>query len=70
MAHSLAVTKSCPDIKFHVCWYVIELHEFNDKKKKKKMDKMGELFLVIILAISGVLVNYLAYSLVLTCVVL
>ena len=50
---------------------VIELREFNDKKKKKKnMDKMGKLFLVIILAISGILVKYLAYSLALTCVVL
>ena len=47
---------------------VIELREFNDKKKKKKnMDKMAKLFLVIILAISGILVSY---SLVLTCAVL
>ena len=51
---------------------VIELREFNDKKKKKKknMDKMAKLFLVIILAISGILVKYLAYSLVLTRAVL
>ena len=46
---------------------VIELCEFNDKKKKKNMDKMAKLFLVIILAISGILVSY---SLVLTCAVL
>ena len=50
---------------------VFKLREFNDKKKKKKnMDKMGKLFLVIILAISGILVKYFAYSLVLPCVVL
>ena len=49
---------------------VIELHEFNDKKKKKNMDKMGKLFLLITLTESGILVKYLAYSFVLTCVVL
>ena len=55
---------------------VIELREFNDKKKKKKkkkkknMDKMGKLFLLITLTKSGILVKYLAYSFVLTCVVL
>ena len=50
---------------------VIELREFNDKKKKKKnMDKMGKLFLLITLTESGILVKYLAYSFVLTCVVL
>ena len=51
---------------------VIELREFNDKKKKKKkkMDKMGKLFLLITLTESGILVKYLAYSIVLTCVVL
>ena len=52
---------------------VIELREFNDKKKKKKkksMDKMGKLFLPITLTKSGILVKYLAYSFVLTCVVL
>ena len=51
---------------------VIELREFNDKKKKKKknMDKMGKLFLLITLTKSGILVKYLAYSFVFTCVVL
>ena len=54
---------------------VIELCVFNDKKKKKKkkkknMDKMGKLFLPITLTKSGILVKYLAYSFVLTCVVL
>ena len=51
---------------------VIELREFNDKKKKKKknMDKMGKLFLLITLTKSDILVKYLAYSFVLTCVVL
>ena len=53
---------------------VVELREFNDKKKKKKkknnMDKMGKLFLLITLTKSGILVKYLAYSFVLTCVVL
>ena len=51
---------------------VIELREFNDKKKKKKnMDKMEKLFLLITLMTkSGILVNYLAYSFVFTCVVL
>ena len=43
--------------------------EFNDKKKKN-MDKMGKLFLLITLTKSGILVKYLAYSFVLTCVVL
>ena len=52
---------------------VIELREFNDKKKKKKkknMDKMRKLFLLLTLTKSGILVKYLAYSFVLTCVVL
>ena len=51
---------------------VIELREFNDKKKKKKknMDKMGKLFLLITLTNNGILVKYLAHSFVLTCVVL
>ena len=40
---------------------VIELREFNDKKKKN-MDKMGKLFLLITLTKSGILVKYLAYS--------
>ena len=38
---------------------VIELREFNDKKKKKKnMDKMGKLFLLITLTKSHILVKY------------
>ena len=45
---------------------IIKLREF---KKKKKMGKMGKLFLVIILTKSGILRKYLASSLVLTCVV-
>ena len=60
---------------------VIELREFNDKKKKKKKNKnknknnknknkMGKLFLLITFTKSGILVKYLAYSFVLTCVVL
>ena len=51
---------------------VIELREFNDKKKKKKknMNKMGKLFLLITLSKGGILVKYLAYSFVLTCIVL
>ena len=48
---------------------VIELREFNDKKKKKK-DKIGKFFLLVILTKSGILLKYLAYSFVLTCVVL
>ena len=48
---------------------VIELREFNDKKKKN-MDKVGKLFVRITLNKSGILVKYLAYSFVLTCVVL
>ena len=38
---------------------VIELCEFNDKKKKKKknMDKMGKLFLLITLTKNGILVS-------------
>ena len=37
---------------------VIELREFNDKKKKN-MDKMGKLFLLITLTKNGILVKYL-----------
>ena len=49
---------------------VIELREFKKKKKKKKnMDKMGKC-LLITLTKSGILVKYLAYSFVLTFVVL
>ena len=46
--------------------------EFNDKKKKKKknMDKMGKLFLLITLTKNGILVKYLAYSFILAYVVL
>ena len=38
---------------------VIELREFNDKKKKKKknMDKMGKLLLLITLTKSSILVH-------------
>ena len=51
---------------------VIELREFNDKKKKKKknMDKVGKLFLLITLTKNGILVKYLAYSFILANVVL
>ena len=49
---------------------VIDLREFKEKKKKNNMDKMGKLILLIFLAKSGILMKYLAYSLVLTCVVL
>ena len=45
----------------------IELREFNNKKKKKNMDKMGKLFLLITLTKSGIFVKYLAHSFVLTC---
>ena len=55
MAHSLAVTKICPDIKFQGTM-VIELREFNDKKKKN-MDKMGKLFLLITLTKNGISVK-------------
>ena len=58
---------------------VVELRVFNKKEKKKKKKKkkkkrkqnlMGKLFLVIILAKSGILVKGLAHSLFLICVVL
>ena len=40
---------------------VIELPEFN-QKKKKNMDKMGNLFFVIIVSKIGILRKYLVYS--------
>ena len=53
---------------------VIELREFNDKKKKKKkkntMDKMQKLNFVIIWPKSGSLMKYLVHRLLLTCSVL
>ena len=52
---------------------VIELREFNDKKKKKKkntMDKMQKLNFVIIWPKSGNLMKYLVYRLLLTSSVL
>ena len=53
---------------------VIELREFNDKKKKKKkkntMDKMQKLHFVIIWPKSGNLMKYLVHRLLLTCSVL
>ena len=52
---------------------VIELREFNDKKKKKKkntMDKMLKLNFVIIWSKSGNLMKYLVHRLLLTCSVL
>ena len=52
---------------------VIELREFKEKEKEKKknnMDNLGKLILLVFLAKSGILMKYLAYSLVLTCVVL
>ena len=49
---------------------VIELREFNDKKKKKKkkknMDKMQKLNFVIIKTKSGNLMKYLVHRLLLT----
>ena len=47
---------------------VIELREFNDKKKKKKnnMDKMQKLNFVIIKPKSGNLMKYLVHRLLLT----
>ena len=52
---------------------VIELREFNDKKKKKKqntMDKMQKLSFVIIWPKSGSVMNYLVHKLLCTCSVL
>ena len=52
---------------------VIELREFNDKKKKKKkntMDKMQKRNFVIIWPKSGNLMKYLVHRLLLTCSVL
>ena len=53
---------------------VIELREFNDKKKKKKkkntMDKMQKLNFVLIWPKSGSLMKYLVHRLLLTCSVL
>ena len=47
---------------------VIELREFNDKKKKKNnMDKMQKLNFVIIWPKSGNLMKYLVHRLLLTC---
>ena len=55
------------------CTMVIELREFNDKKKKKKkntMDKMQKRHFVIIWPKSGNLMKYLVHTLLLTCSVL
>ena len=52
---------------------VIELREFNDKKKKKKkntMDKMQKLNFVLIWPKGGNLMKYLVHRLLLTCSVL
>ena len=49
---------------------VIELREFNDKKKKNTMDKMQKLNFVIIWPKSGSLMKYLVHRLLLTCSVL
>ena len=49
---------------------VIELCEFNDKKKKKTMDKMQKLNFVIIWPKSGNLMKYLVHRLLMTCSVL
>ena len=52
---------------------VIELREFNDKKKKKNtMDKnlMQKFYFVIIWPNSGSLMKYLVHRLLLTCFVL
>ena len=50
---------------------VIELREFNDKKKKKNtMDKIQKLNVVIIWPKSGNLMKYLVHRLLLTCSVL
>ena len=50
---------------------VIELREFNDKKKKKNnMDKMQKLNFVITWPKSGNLMKYLVHRLLLTCSVL
>ena len=49
---------------------VIELREFNDKKKKNNMDKMQKQNFVIIWPKSGNLMKYLVYRLLLTCSVL
>ena len=47
---------------------VIELREFNDKKKKKNnMDKMQKLNFAIIRPKSGILMKYLVHRLLLTC---
>ena len=49
---------------------VIELREFNDKKKKNDMDKMQKLSFVIIWPKSGNFMKYLVHRLLLTCSVL
>ena len=49
---------------------VIELREFNDKKKKNNMDKMQKLNFVIIWPKSGNLMKYLVHRLLSTCSVL
>ena len=49
---------------------VIELREFNEKKKKNTMDKMQILNFVIIWPKSGSLMKYLIHRLLLTCSVL
>ena len=49
---------------------VNELCIFSKKEKKKNMVKRQNLFFVIILPKSGILLKDLAHSLVLTCVVL
>ena len=61
MVESLALNETCLDTKLRV----IELHEFN-----KNMDKMGKIFIVIYVVKhgTGILVQYLVYSLALICV--
>ena len=49
---------------------VIELREFNDKKKKNNMDKMQKLNFVIIWPKSGNLMKYLVHRLLSICSVL
>ena len=58
MAYSLAVNKTVQTSSF--MFIVTMVIEFNDKKKKKNMDKMGKLFLLITMTKSGILVKYFA----------
>ena len=71
LRHKLAITDFSKETPFTVlakqkCTNIVK----KKKKKKKNMDKIGKLFLLVTLTKSGILVKYLAYSFVLTCVVL